>query len=79
MTDAPNGEIIVYEAPDGSAQVDVRLERETVWLSQQQMADLFGRERSVVTKHILSGSWERPRQNRLAPASLLSKNTHRAE
>lgn len=52
MTDRPNGEIIVYEAPDGSAQVDVRLERETVWLSQQQMADLFGRERSVVTKHI---------------------------
>jgi len=52
MTDAPNGEIVVYEAPDGSAQVDVRLERETVWLSQEQMAELFGRERSVVTKHI---------------------------
>jgi len=52
MTDAPSGQLLVYMAPDGSAQVDVRLERETVWLSQQQMADLFGRERSVVTKHI---------------------------
>ena len=52
MTDAPYGQILVYEAPDGSAQVDVRLDRETVWLSQEQMAELFGRERSVVTKHV---------------------------
>lgn len=48
----PGGEVLVYEAPDGSARVDVRLERETVWLTQDQMARLFGRERSVVTKHI---------------------------
>lgn len=46
------GEIVVYEAPGGEVRVDVRLERETVWLSQEQMAELFGRERSVVTKHI---------------------------
>jgi prophage maintenance system killer protein len=52
MTDAPHGQILVYEAPDGSAQVDVRLDRDTVWLSQAQMAELFGRERSVVTKHV---------------------------
>jgi len=50
--DATRGEVIVYEAPDGAIRVDVRLERETVWLTQQQMAELFGRERSVVTKHI---------------------------
>lgn len=49
---SPGGEIVLYEAPDGEVRVDVRLERETVWLTQQQMADLFGRERSVVTKHI---------------------------
>ena len=46
------GEVVVYETPGGEVRVDVRLERETVWLTQQQMADLFGRERSVVTKHI---------------------------
>lgn len=46
------GEVVVYEAPDGGVRVDVRLENETVWLSQQQMAELFGRERSVVTKHL---------------------------
>jgi hypothetical protein len=48
----PGGEVLVYEAADGSARVDVRLDRETVWLTQDQMARLFGRERSVVTKHI---------------------------
>ena len=48
----PGGAMLVYEAPDGEVRVDVRLERETVWLSQEQMAELFGRERSVVTKHI---------------------------
>jgi len=48
----PGGELVVYEAPDGAARVDVRLDRETVWLTQQQMAKLFGRDRSVVAKHI---------------------------
>lgn len=50
--DTNHGEVIVYEAPDGEIRVDVRLERETVWLTQAQMAELFGRDRSVVTKHI---------------------------
>lgn len=49
---AGNGEMLVYEAPDGEIRVDVRLERETVWLTQQQMAELFGRDRSVVAKHL---------------------------
>jgi len=52
MADAPGGEVLVYATPDGGARVDVRLERDTVWLTQQQMAELFGRERSVVTKHL---------------------------
>ena len=44
--------VVVYETPDGEMRVDVRLDRETVWLTQRQMAELFGRDRSVVTKHI---------------------------
>lgn len=48
----PGGSVAVYQAADGSARVDVRLDRETVWLTQEQMSELFGRERSVVTKHI---------------------------
>jgi prophage maintenance system killer protein len=50
--DLPHGEVVVYEAPDGAVRVDVRLGRDTVWLNQVQMAELFGRERSVVTKHV---------------------------
>lgn len=43
----PGGEVRVYEAADGEVRVDVRLDRETVWLTQEQMSQLFGRERSV--------------------------------
>jgi hypothetical protein len=45
----PGGEIVVYKAPDGEVQLDVHLKGETVWLTQQQIADLFGRERTVIT------------------------------
>lgn len=46
----PSADILIYEG--GEARVEVRVERETVWLTQEQMATLFGRERSVITKHI---------------------------
>jgi hypothetical protein len=49
---APGGEIAVCQAADGSVRVEARLERETVWLTKQQMAELFGRERSVISKHL---------------------------
>ncbi len=45
-------EIIIYQSEDGQTVVQARLENETVWLSQEQMSDLFQRERSVITKHI---------------------------
>ena len=48
----PRGEVALYEAPGSEVRVDVRLCRDTVWLTQQQMAELFGRDRSVVTRHI---------------------------
>lgn len=46
------GEIVLYRTADGGPALDVRLERESVWLTQAQMAELFGRERSVLTKHV---------------------------
>jgi prophage maintenance system killer protein len=46
------GEVIIYKAADGATSLQVHLEQETVWLSQKQMADLFQRERSVITKHL---------------------------
>lgn len=45
-------EVLIYETESGHTQVSVRLDAETVWLTQEQMAALFGRERSVVTKHL---------------------------
>ncbi len=51
-SEAAGGEIVVYASPDGEIQVDVRLERESVWLTQEQIGRLFGRERSVITKHL---------------------------
>lgn len=44
--------ILIYQATDGTARLQVKLNQETVWLTQEQMSLLFGRERSVITKHI---------------------------
>lgn len=49
---AQGGEIVLYDAPDGSVQLSVKLERETIWLSQQQISLLFDTERSVIAKHL---------------------------
>jgi prophage maintenance system killer protein len=51
-TQLPGGEVLLYEASDGQVRVDVRLDRETVWLTQAQMVDLFGRDQSVVSRHL---------------------------
>ena len=47
-----NDDIIIYQTEDGVTRIEVRLENETVWLTQQQISELFQRERSVITKHI---------------------------
>lgn len=45
-------DIVIYQSENGTASLEVRLDHETVWLTQDQMAELFGRERSVITKHL---------------------------
>ncbi len=47
-----NSEIILYQTESGQTKLEVRLENETVWLSQKQITELFQRDRSVITKHI---------------------------
>ena len=47
------GEIVMYQ-PDETIRLEVRVEDETVWLSQAQMADLFGTKRQAITKHLLN-------------------------
>ena len=48
----PDNAVALYQSPDGAVTLEVRLDHETVWLSQDQMSELFGRERSVITKHL---------------------------
>ncbi len=45
------GEIILYQ-PDEEVRLEVRLEHETVWLTQEQIANLFGTKRPAITKHL---------------------------
>ena len=56
MDEQPNtmntGEILLYQNQHGSIKIDVRLEEETVWLTQAQIALLFGKRRSTITEHI---------------------------
>ena len=52
MTTPPTGKIALYRAEDGRVELTVRLDRETLWLTQKQMAELFATERSVITKHL---------------------------
>lgn len=47
-----NSELIMYQTEDGKTRIDVRMENETVWLTQAQIAELFQRDRSVISKHI---------------------------
>lgn len=44
--------IIIYQSQDGQIKVDVRFEDETVWLTQAQMCDLFGKSKSTINEHI---------------------------
>lgn len=45
-------DILIYQNPDGNIKIDVRLQEETVWLTQDQMATLFGKARNTITEHI---------------------------
>lgn len=47
-----NSEILIYQTQEGSIKIDVRLQDETVWLTQDQMATLFGKAKSTINEHI---------------------------
>jgi hypothetical protein len=47
-------EVLLYTTPNGKVKVEMYLQNETIWLTQQKIADLFGVDRSVVTKHLLN-------------------------
>jgi prophage maintenance system killer protein len=47
-----NNKIVIYQTADGQTQIDVRMENETVWLTQAQMADLFQTDRTSIVRHV---------------------------
>ncbi len=48
------GDILIYQNTEGNIQIDVQLQEDTVWLTQEQMALLFGKGRSTITEHIIN-------------------------
>ncbi len=54
---SPDGDVVLYETPDGEIRVDVRLEKETVWLSLTQISELLDRDKSVISRHLASVFW----------------------
>ena len=52
MTDQPGGQLLLYRSEDGRAKLDVRLEHQTVWLSQRQLTDLYGKAKGTISEHI---------------------------
>ena len=65
-----DGAIVLYQTPDGSISIDVRLKKETLWMDAHQMARLFDRDRSVILRHIRN-IYE---TNELDPISTCAKN-----
>lgn len=47
-----NDNMLIYQSADGNIKIDVRFEKETVWLSLDQMATLFGRDKSTISRHV---------------------------
>uniref|UniRef100_A0AB33IQ63 Virulence RhuM family protein n=1 Tax=Prevotella sp. GTC17253 TaxID=3236793 RepID=A0AB33IQ63_9BACT len=47
-----NDNMLIYQSADGNIKIDVRFEKETVWLSLDQMATLFGRNKSTISRHV---------------------------
>lgn len=71
MTNKDN-EIIIYQSEDGQTQVDVRMENETVWLTQAQMAELFQKDRTAIGRHIANVF----KEGELNPEEVCAKFAH---
>ena len=70
-------EVEIYQSDDGAVTLHVKTDADTVWLNQAQMSDLFGRDRSVIVRHIFNGEHEeldglRTRAKMLAAVTLMT-------
>ncbi len=64
------GTIILFQTEDGNTRLDVRLQEDTVWLSLNQMAELFDRNKSVISRHLGNIF----REGELSRAAVVAKN-----
>lgn len=67
-----NNSIEIYHSQDGSVQLNVKLENETVWLTQSQMAELFGKDRTTINRHISNIF----KEGKLDESLVCAKNAH---
>lgn len=63
------GDIIIYQTEDGLTKIDVKIEKETVWLSLDLMAELFQRDKSTISRHIKNIF----KEGELSPVSVVAK------
>ena len=52
MDRKPQSQLILYQTEDGQTQIQVIMQNDTVWLTQKEMAELFQRDKSVISRHI---------------------------
>ncbi len=52
LTPAPQGEVVIYQSPDGVTKIDVKFENETVWLTQARLCALYQTSKSNISEHI---------------------------
>jgi hypothetical protein len=83
INDSDRGEIVIYQPSSGAATIGVRLTGETLWLTQAQIAELFQKERSVITKHLRNifsqGELERASVSAFFATTAADDKTYRVE
>ncbi len=72
------GQILLYQTPDGDSRIEVRLQGETVWLSLDQMAELFQRNKSTISRHIKNVFEEGELQKEVVVANFATTIQHGA-
>lgn len=72
------GNIIIYQTADHQTQIEVKFEEETVWLKQVQIAELFQRDRTVITRHINNIFKEHELEEELVSANFAHTTRHGA-
>ena len=71
-------DIIIYQTEDGEIKLDVKMEKDTVWLTQTQMGELFGRERTVIGRHIKNVFEEKELNPKVVCAKFAHTTSHGA-